>query len=102
MPQPTIGRVVHYTLSEHDAESINRRRTDFHESRSADSRTGFVGHVGNHAEAGDVYPATVVRVWDETQVTVNLQVHLDGTDTYWATSRAEGDQPGHWSWPPRV
>jgi hypothetical protein len=32
----------------------------------------------------------------------NLQVHLDGTDTYWATSRCEGEGPGFWAWPPRV
>lgn len=101
MPQPTIGRTVHYQLSAHDAEAINRRRKDFHESRSADAHTGYVGHVGNHAAEGDVYPAVVVRVWDESTVTVNLQVILDGTDTYWATSRAEGDDPGTWSWPPR-
>ncbi|GAA4560510.1 hypothetical protein [Planotetraspora kaengkrachanensis] len=32
----------------------------------------------------------------------NLQVLLDGNDAYWATSRTEGDEPGRWSWPPRV
>lgn len=100
--QPSIGRVVHYRLTEHDAKDINRRRTDFHESRSADERTGFVGHVGNHAAEGDVYPATIVRVWNETTATCNLQVLLDGTDTYWATSRAEGPDAGNWHWPERV
>jgi hypothetical protein len=28
--------------------------------------------------------------------------HLDGTDTYWATSRTEGAGDGHWAWPPRT
>ncbi|MGW4403445.1 hypothetical protein ACWEJ6_05415 [Nonomuraea sp. NPDC004702] len=32
----------------------------------------------------------------------NLQVHLDGNDTYWVTSRIEGGQPGTWHWPPRA
>ena len=27
-PIPTVGRIVHYTLSESDAEAINRRRDD--------------------------------------------------------------------------
>jgi hypothetical protein len=100
--KPTIGRIVHYRLAEHEAEAINRRRQDFHESRSADERTGFVGHVGNRVEAGDVFPAMIVRVWEESTVTVNLQVHLDGADIYWATSRAEGTEAGTWSWPERA
>lgn len=44
----------------------------------------------------------IVRVWDEPQVTVNLQVFLDGNDTLWATSRQEGAEIGQWAWPERV
>ncbi|MGP3965694.1 hypothetical protein ACTWPT_58105 [Nonomuraea sp. 3N208] len=33
---------------------------------------------------------------------INLQVFLDGNDTYWVTSRSEGDQSDTWTWPPRV
>lgn len=102
MSKPSIGRIVHYRLTAQDAADINRRRKDFHESRSADDQTGFVGHVGNHAAEGDVFPATIVRVWEESTIICNLQVQLDGNDTYWATSRAEGDEPGNWCWPPRV
>ncbi|WP_214103229.1 hypothetical protein [Acrocarpospora catenulata] len=87
--QPTIGRIVHYTLNAGDAQII--------ESRRAQS-----DRVGNHVEAGQVYPALVVRVFDPSAPTVNLQVYLDGDDSYWATSRTEGDTPGSWSWPPRV
>ncbi|MEV6105715.1 hypothetical protein AB0M28_13505 [Streptomyces sp. NPDC051940] len=97
--QPTIGRIVRYTLTEADAEQINRRRKDFHQSGVAQDHTGYVGHVGNHAQAGDVFPAMIVRVWDEGTVTVNAQVFLDGNDTLWATSRAEGEGPGTWVWP---
>lgn len=99
--QPTIGRIVHYTLTEADADAINQRRKDFHESGVAHDHTGYVGHVGNHAKAGDVFPAMIVRVWEESTVTVNAQVFLDGNDTLWATSRAEGEGPGTWAWPPR-
>jgi hypothetical protein len=91
--QPTIGRIVHYTLSEQDAAIINRRRA----GRAARDRID-VATLGSRVEGGDVLPATVVRVWPTS---CNLQVTLDGSDAYWATSRSEGDRPGAWSWPPR-
>lgn len=118
----TIGRTVHYTLNEQDAAEINRRRTTGqsianrlrwsvvgkHEGAiPADSSDGSVrawpagaqAHIGNNAEAGQVYPAVSVRVW--TPGMANLQVLLDGNDVYWATSRHEGTEPGTWAWPPR-
>jgi hypothetical protein len=102
--QVTIGRMVHYTLSETDAEQINRRRKDFQAAQSASAGLGYVGHVGNQVQAGEAYPATVVRVFDPSSGTANLQVHLDGNDIYWATSRREGSpgETGCWIWPPRV
>lgn len=96
-PAPAVGDVVLYALTEADAGGINRHRKDFHESGSADSRTGFVGHVGNWVQEGDVFPAVVVQVHAESTVTCNLTVLLDGNDTYWATSRAEGTDVGRWS-----
>jgi len=108
--QPTIGRIVHYTLNDADATAINVRRADFqafqrshahpHEAGQPGA-TGHVAHVGNHAEAGQTYPAVVVRVFDPSVTTSNLQVLLDGNDTYWATSRLEGEGPGTWAWPAR-
>lgn len=83
---PTVGRILHYTLNDHDAEVINSRRVDD-------------PTVGNTVHPGEDYPALVVRVWDPS---VNLQVLLDGRDSHWATSRLEGDEPGQWRWPPRV
>ncbi|MFC4146604.1 hypothetical protein ACFO0M_10085 [Micromonospora mangrovi] len=99
--QPTIGRIVHYTLTTFDAEAVNRRRKDFAD-QSTPGNTGFVGHVGNRVEAGDTYPAMVVRVFGADAA--NLQVFLDGNDTYWATSRPEGEagEQGRWIWPPRA
>lgn len=107
--QPTIGRIVHYTLSAADADAINKRRADFVAFQHTlagpidpghRGATGHVAHVGNHAQAGDVCPAMVVRTFGGPAA--NLQVQLDGTDTYWATSRSEGEGEGHWVWPPRV
>jgi hypothetical protein len=103
---PTLGRVVHYKLTEQDAVMINRRRDDFDAFRLGDGRgkrgTGHVAHVGNTARGGDVYPAIVVRTFDPTISTCNLQVFLDGNDAYWATSRVEGDEAGQWTWPSRI
>lgn len=108
--KPTAGRIVHYKLSGGDAQDINRRRLDFMDFCRANPRpeqsgvfpgaSGHIGHWGNQAAEGDVYPAMIVKTWSGT--TVNLQVYLDGNDAYWATSRQEGDNPGQWMVPPRV
>jgi hypothetical protein len=100
---PTIGRIVHYRLSKADATEINRRRKHFKESPPA--TWGYQAHVGNHAAAGQVFPADIVRIFSDNpddKTAVNLQVKLDGTDTYWATSRTCGDEDGQWSWPARA
>jgi hypothetical protein len=89
--QPTVGRIVNYKLNEGDVAQIDANlpihSSDVHR---------------NAVKAGDVYPAKVVRVFDPSTSTVNLQVSLDGDCLYWATSRVEGDQPGQWAWPSRV
>jgi hypothetical protein len=113
--QPTIGRIVHYKLSTSDAAQINQRRYDSGTFRRGlgypiesgePGRTGHIEHTGNGATGGEVYPAMIVRVWGETTTTVQLQVFLDGNDTYWATSRILAEdpagEPGRWHWPPRA
>ena len=98
---PTLGRIVLYRLTGGDALAVNRRREDFRRyTQEAGANTGHVGHSGNHVKEGDEFPAMVVRAWSTDQ-SINLQVHLDGNDTLWATSREEGDGPGCWHWPPR-
>lgn len=106
---PIIGRTVLYRLTETDANEINRRRSDAAAYRAANptdraagepGRTGHVVHIGNHAEEGQEFPATVVRTFGGSAA--NLQVALDGTDTHWVTSRSEGTAPGTWSWPART
>jgi hypothetical protein len=84
---PTIGRVVHYKMAASDVASIIAKRLKD-------------GTSGNTPGVGELYPATVVRVWGGSAA--NLQVHLDGPDTHWATSRTEGEAEGQWIWPPRV
>lgn len=103
-----LGATVHYVLTGDDADDINRRRNDFaafntaHRDTAAGAgefpgRSGHVGHHGNGVREGDVCAATVVRDWGDALV--NLKVHLDGNDDYWATSKAEGDGPGFWQAP---
>lgn len=93
---PSVGRIVHYRLSGVDCDKINYNRTKLGRDR------------GNEVSPGDIYPAIVVRVNDTATWSCNLQVLLDGPDTYWATSResgpdgATGSLHGRWFWPPRV
>jgi hypothetical protein len=89
---PTVGRIVHYTLTAADAEAIVWYR-------SGDAPTRW----GNVPREGDILPMLIVKTWGDTEgAEVNGQVFLDGNDTFWATSRTEGEGPGHWSEPPRV
>ena len=96
-----IGTTVLYTLNAADADTINRHRDDF--TRASMGRyteaaaTGYVAHVGNAVRAAEQYPAIVVRRFSDVGGAVNLHVLLDGDDTYWATSRTEGDGEGHWT-----
>lgn len=88
--KPTIGRIVWYKLGAGDVNAIANQRIEAQRGTS------------NQARQGDVYPAMVVRVFDPSVTTANLQVFLDGGDSYWATSRTEGDDEGHWLWPERT
>lgn len=109
---PSIGRIVHYMLSETDAEQINRRRTTGREiaDRIATEKwpLGAQAHIGNVVKAGDVFPMMIVRVWGDSEVSsVQGQVFLDGNDCYWATSRGQVvgdsvDKRGLWFAPPRT
>ncbi|WP_382307305.1 hypothetical protein [Herbiconiux sp. UC225_62] len=100
MTAPSTGRIVHYTLTELNADTINNRRADAKTFDRAKVEDGAQVHVGNEARAGQVLPLLVVRAFDEGKV--NGQVFLDGNDTLWVTSASEGDGRGQWSWPPRV
>lgn len=100
---PTIGRIVHYTLSTMDADLINKRRKDAtaHMGEHRDAATGVMVHVGNEVHVGDVFPMLITHVWSEAASLVNGTVLLDGNDTYWATSRRVGEGPGFYAWPGR-
>lgn len=92
---PTIGRVVLYCLADYDVDEIRddrRRRMEYGDLRK-----------WNDINAGEVYPADVVRTWGDTpDSAVNVQVKLDGNDTLWVTSTSvsEGPVPGKFHWMP--
>lgn len=88
---PSVGRIVHYRLSDQDAAMITRRRNDAdrHLAEHRDNANGVIVHVGNTVRAGDVYPMMIVRVWNDQPSeadAVQGQVFLDGNDTLWKTS----------------
>lgn len=113
---PTVGRIVHYRLSEQDAAQINRRRTN---GKSIADRmqllvhttgdeklvgwpVGAQAHIGNEAREGDTLPMMIVKTWGDTPTSaVNGQVFLDGNDVLWATSVCVGEGPRTFSWPTR-
>lgn len=85
-PKPTIGRIVHLTLTERLASEINR-----------DPAIG-----GNAANEGETYPLMITRVWPEETyldgMTINGQLLLDGPNNKWMTSVHYGTAPGSWHW----
>lgn len=104
---PSIGRIVHYVLSDSDAATINKHRQDATASNVSAGNTGTVVHAGNHVTGGDVYPLIITRVWATgdavtEQTACNGQVLLDGNDTLWVTSVTQGDGPRCWFEAPRV
>ena len=72
-----VGRRVLYMLSDADAREIIH----------VDRRQAGQAHArGNDPHGGQVYPGVIVADWGGS---ANLQVFLDGTDTFWPTSRPE-------------
>lgn len=101
--QPTIGRIVHYKLSQNDTISINRRRVYYVGNPMPENwPEGAQAHVGHQAEIGQVVPLIVVVVWPNADgFNVNGQAFLDGNDTLWVSGAKEGLGPGQWPWPQR-
>lgn len=87
--RPTIGRIVHYRLSQYDCQRIEFNRSKY-------------GLLGNPVAAGDVVPVLVTKVWSSDLI--NGKAQIDGEGSFWVTSAARGvgDEPGTWFWPPRV
>jgi hypothetical protein len=116
MPEQKIvvGRIVKYTLSDEDAEKINRRRTNggsiAERMQLREWPVGAQAHIGGAVSGGQILPMMVTNVTVAQEDTaegtkertrINGQVFLDGTDVYWAVQREEGTHGGAWHWPTR-
>jgi hypothetical protein len=106
MTKPTIGRIVTYTVSEQDAEKINRRRISL--SELAEKlvvgfwHSGAQAHVGNLVIGGQKFPMMIVAVHgDSNESSVNGQVFMDGNDQFWTLSVSQDDsgKPGTYHFP---
>ena len=91
------GRIVYFVFDAPCAEAVNRRRLredDINPWPQAAQR-----HIGSTVTEGDILPAMVTRVCDESGI-CNLKVMLDGSDTFWATSVvfAEDKRSRSWHW----
>ncbi len=99
------GRIVYFVFSQQAVEEVMRRRTT---GASIAERIvlrtwplGAQAHIGNAVQAGDIYPAMVVRVEARSENGhVNLKVMLDGSDDYWAPSVPFDlvKRPYSWHW----
>lgn len=84
--KPTIGRIVYYRLNASDIVWI--------EDEMLDRRL-------HPMEEGQLVAAMIVAVVNEQHC--NLRLFFDGeAPSPWVAERSEGEQPGQWSWPPRV
>ena len=108
---PTIGRIVHYALTEKQAQEVNRRRVA--QPHLPEWPAGAQAHIGNPVCTGSIVPMIVTAVWPNEfgpdRPGINGQALLDGGDSLWVTSVAETPpsetpepQPGCWVWPPKV
>lgn len=82
-----LGQIVHYTLSEQDAERADRIVPRLDSSGQQNRNT---------PQSGETYPAMILRDFGGS---ANLRVYLDGGSgaELWVTSRAEGDGQGKWA-----
>lgn len=100
----SAGRTVMYTLSQQDAEEVNRRRDDFETGMACALHIGYQGHVGDPVHPRDVLPAVVIAVYTNAIMPdlVDLRVLLPGNDVLWAPLRPEGtraEDTAVWNWP---
>ncbi len=83
---PVLGKRVLYMLSEADVRLIAQER------REAGSKTFH----GNDPREGAILPGVIVATFGHS--TANLQVFLDGNDSYWPTSRGQFDPERNGRW----
>lgn len=86
--QISLGRIVHYALSNSDVQRASVARASRNES-----------HIGAAHAVGDLVPLIITHVFEAG---VNGQAFLDGNDTLWIVDAPEGAEMGTWRWPELV
>jgi hypothetical protein len=85
---PHAGQIFLYSLTEEQAEAINRRR-----------QHAVITGVGFGVQPGDAVPMIVAACasgYDDGLVAVAGRLMLDDDDNWWVTSVIEGIAPGAW------
>lgn len=77
MQKPSTGQIVHFKPQAYLRDEWSK--------------------YGASIDEGQLLPAVIVRVWDNT--CVNLRVLLDGDATPWVTSSMMGEGCYEWRWP---
>jgi hypothetical protein len=95
-PRPSVGRIVHYRLTEMDTDHIEAKRA------AARRRTKFTDGwpKANDVQIDQCYAMVIVAVGSNDLI--NGKVLLDGEDEFWLNCPPEGDDAGCWHWPERV
>lgn len=89
----TIGRIVHYRLTQQDIHQIQQMKAQFRKVDGLD----YLTQGSSDIRQGEVFPAIVVNAFGRDQA--NLQVFVDGPVPLWVTSKNSGDSEGQWQWP---
>lgn len=102
--QPTIGRTVHYVLSQADVDRIIDGRADAISDAQARNREVC---FGDPVAEGDILPMIIVKVHETSEDNlVNGHIFLDGTDVLWRenipAATLDDGYIGRWSWPPQL
>ena len=96
---PTIGRIVHYRLTENQAKNLNAEDDGHDPWRPSEQRDP---NEKRPYTTGSLVAGIVISVIDRDTVNLRLFIDRNYPEEKRITSVIRGDGPGEWDWPPRV